>query len=317
MSTILITGGSGYLGRHLASKLRERGRVVIGARNQANLQRAAQSVGVDFVPLDVSNIESVRDAVIDIAPDILIHAAASKFVDLAENQSLECVDVNVVGSQNVARVAIASGVELVVGVSTDKAAPPCANIYGLTKALMERMFTSLDNRGSTRFACVRGGNITWSTGSVLPIWKRMLENHMVIESTGPDMSRFFFSVGEAADLVITAVDNPDLVAGRILACEMKAAEMRRILDIWTTRVGAGWKQIEARPGDQPDQSLLGLSELPSAEVVAIQDRDHYLISPNATHDRPLTRPVSAKTSKQMTDYEIHQILDDQPPEDLW
>ena len=316
MSTILITGGSGYLGRCLASKLRDRGRVVIGARNQANLQWAAQTTKVDSVPLNVSDIESVRDAVTDISPNILIHAAASKFVDLAENQSMECVDVNVVGSQNVARVAISSDIEFVIGVSTDKAAPPTSNIYGLTKALMERMFISLDKRGETRFSCVRGGNITWSTGSVLPIWKEMLRTNNLIESTGPDMSRFFFSVEEAANLVITALDNKKISAGRILTQQMRATKIRRILDIWTQRCSAEWREIEPRPGDQQDQLLIGSSELPATEMTHINGIAHYLITPNMTHEKPVEKVVSASNSPQLTDEEIEKILDDEPSEKL-
>src|SRR5512140_93382 len=110
MSTILITGGTGYLGKRLGVALHGRRRVVLGARNNKQNMFAQQFAGCEVVPLDVASIESVRDAVVAVKPSVIIHAAATKFVDLAERQPMECVDVNVVGSQNVARVAVDRGV---------------------------------------------------------------------------------------------------------------------------------------------------------------------------------------------------------------
>ena len=109
-STILITGGTGFLGKRLGQALNTRYRVVLGARNNKQNMVARDFTGCDVMPLDVTNIESVRDAVAEVKPQIVIHAAATKFVDLADRQPIECVDVNVTGSQNVARVAVERGV---------------------------------------------------------------------------------------------------------------------------------------------------------------------------------------------------------------
>ena len=124
--------------------------------------------------MDVSNISSVRDAIIFAKPDIIIHAAATKFVDLSEKFPFECIDTNIIGSSNIARVALENKIQTVIGISTDKAAQPIGNLYGFTKATMERIFLSSNNISKTNFICLRFGNIAWSTGSVLPIWKRML-----------------------------------------------------------------------------------------------------------------------------------------------
>jgi FlaA1/EpsC-like NDP-sugar epimerase len=111
---------------------------------------------------------------------------------------MECIDINVIGSQNMARIAMEKGVKKFIAVSTDKAAPPVGNIYGHSKAIMERMYCSLDKKGDTRFVCTRFGNIAWSTGSVFPIWQRMVKENGIIESTGPEQRRFFFLADEAA-----------------------------------------------------------------------------------------------------------------------
>jgi len=136
MKTILITGGTGFLGIRLALELKKEYNVVLAARDNKRNLLAQNITGCNVIPMDIVNIESVRDAVVSTKPDIIIHAAATKFVDLAEEQPMECIDVNVIGSQNVARVAVDKNVSVVIGISTDKASPPVRNIYGLSKAIM-------------------------------------------------------------------------------------------------------------------------------------------------------------------------------------
>src|SRR6266446_444572 len=98
--TILITGGTGFLGRRLGEALRSEYIVVLAGRNNKQNRQTQDVTGCAVLPMDVSNIESVRDAVVTVEPDIIIHAAATKFVDLAERQPMECIDINVLGSQN-------------------------------------------------------------------------------------------------------------------------------------------------------------------------------------------------------------------------
>ena len=217
MKKILITGGSGFLGKELAMKLKSSNEVILGSRNNGLNRLAAEITGCETIPLDITSLESVKDAVSRYKPEIIIHAAATKYVDLSEKQPFECIDVNILGSENVARVSIDSGVKTVIGISTDKTAAPVGNIYGHTKAIMERLFSGLDGVGGTNFSCVRFGNIAWSTGSVFPIWKRMMESNNLIETTGPNMRRFFFSVSEASDLVIRCLNNQNELKGKILS----------------------------------------------------------------------------------------------------
>lgn len=316
MSTILITGGTGYLGKRLGAALKGRHRVVLGARNNKQNMIAQRFAGCDAVPLDVASIESVRDAVVEIKPDVIIHAAATKFVDLAERQPMECVDVNVVGSQNVARVAIERGVSVVIGISTDKAAPPVRNTYGLSKALMERMFCGMNRKADTRFLCVRYGNVAWSTGSVLTIWKKMHEESGVIGTTGPEMRRFFFTVDEAVKLVLTGLDRVDELQGSVLSRYMKAAQIQDILEVWTRSRGGRWEKIEGRPGEREDELLIGDLELPYTREVEYDGVKHYVISFNEKAPRPLPSGLSSANTERLTEREILHILDNPPPEEL-
>ena len=139
---ILITGGNGFLGRSLAIKLRKKNKIFLGSRNNGENYSASLETNTEFVPMDVANINSVRDAVMRIKPDTIIHAAATKFVDLSEKFPFECIDTNVLGSSNVSRVAMEFKVKNVIGISTDKAAQPIGNLYGFTKGIMERIFLS-------------------------------------------------------------------------------------------------------------------------------------------------------------------------------
>src|ERR1700722_16226249 len=150
MKKILITGGTGFLGRELGRQLKKDYTVYLTGRNNTQNMWAQRYTGCEVLPMDVSNIESVRDAFNATKPDIVIHAAATKFVDISERQPFEAVDINVLGSQNVARVAIDKNIETVIGISTDKAVPPVRNTYALTKALMERMYCSLSGKENTK-----------------------------------------------------------------------------------------------------------------------------------------------------------------------
>jgi FlaA1/EpsC-like NDP-sugar epimerase len=315
-SNILITGGTGFLGKRLGQALGSRYRVVLGARNNKQNMVARDFTGCEVMPLDVTNIESVRDAVAEVKPQIVIHAAATKFVDLAERQPMECVDVNVTGSQNVARVAVERGVETVIGISTDKASPPIRNTYGLSKALMERVFCSMNGKTPTRFGCVRYGNVAWSTGSVLPIWKKMHEDTGVIGTTGPEMRRFFFTVDEAVKLVLTAMNNIDEIQGKVLSRRMKAAQIQDVLDLWVKHKGGRWEKIEGRPGDRIDEFLIGELELPFSTEKEFDGVKHYIISFNHKPEHPLPEVLSSANTERLTDNEILDIINNPPVEEL-
>jgi UDP-N-acetylglucosamine 4,6-dehydratase len=312
MKTILITGGSGFLGKNLAKAFKSDYNVILGSRNNKQNLATKLETGCEVVPLDITNIESVRDAVNSYKPDIIIHAAATKFVDLSEVFPNECVDINVVGSQNVARVAIDKGVSTVIGVSTDKAAPPVRNTYGMSKAIMERIFCSLDSKQSnTRFMCVRYGNVVWSTGSVLPIFKKMHEENNHLVSTGPEMRRFFFTVKNAVCLVQTALANINKYHGQVLSREMKSAMMRDILDVIVKNKGGTWAPGETRPGERNDEFLIGELELPYTESIIIDNIKHYLISFNNKKTEPLHEIVSSENVEHLTQDEILSLVNEE------
>jgi len=177
---------------------------------------------------------------------------------------------------------------------------------------MERTFCYLNGRSETKFLCVRYGNVAWSTGSVLCIWKKMAADGGVIGTTGPDMRRFFFSIDEAVSLVTTALEHADLVQGRVLGREMKAAKIREILDIWSKHRGVRYEQIEGRPGERVDEFLVGDQELPCTEEVELQGIRHFIIGFNQLVAKPLREPLSSANAPRLSEEEILRMIDNPP-----
>ena len=315
--TVLITGGTGFLGKRLGMALKEQYKVVLTGRNNKFNMDAQQFSGCLTLPMDVTNIESIRDVFTEVRPEVVVHAAATKYVDLSERQPMECIDVNVLGSQNIARVCVEKRVSKVIGMSTDKTAPPVANTYGLTKALMERVFCAMNAKTeTTRFACVRHGNIAWSTGSVFPIWKQMHDSTGVIGSTGPDMTRYLSKVDEAVELVITAIDNIEEVQGAVLSRQMKALLIRDMLDLWIREKGGRWEKIEGRPGERPHEYLIGEPELLYTREREFNGAAHFVIKFNEPVERPLSAPFCSADAERLSEREMLDIINNPPAEEL-
>jgi UDP-N-acetylglucosamine 4,6-dehydratase len=206
-------------------------------------------------------------------------------------------------------------VQTVIGISTDKAAPPVRNIYGLSKATMERLFCAMNDKTSTRFTCVRYGNVAWSTGSVLPVWRKMHAQTGVIGTTGPEMRRFFFTVDEAVQLVITALDHIELTQGKVLSRMMKAAQMQEILEVWVQHKGGRYERIEGRPGERNDEYLIGELELPYTQELDFHGIKHYLISFNEKVANPTPFGLSSANTERLSEAEILAIINNPPIEE--
>lgn len=305
---ILITGGTGFLGINLAKKFSKKYTVILSGRNNKLNYIAKNKTRCEVIPLDVSNINSIRDAFNYTKPDIIIHAAATKFVDLSEKFPFETIDSNVLGSSNIARVSIDKKIKTVIGISTDKASPPVKNIYGLSKSIMERLFLSSSNQSNTQFSCVRYGNVAWSTGSVLPIWKRMFDKNKTLLTTGPYMRRFFFLVSDAVTLVDTALKNIKFLNGKILSREMKSAQMIDIIKSWINIYGGKYSIIGSRSGDRQDEYLIGEEELKYTVEKKINNIKHYIIDFSKTDKNSIKKIVSSSTAEKLSNFDISKIL---------
>lgn len=221
--SVLITGGSGSLGRGLLKRISKFNRLVIFSRSehgQDHLRRDYPKV--EFVLGDVRDLQAVKRAVKGM--DIVIHAAAFKYLDLAEAQPRECVLTNVLGSLNVLQaVEEEKNVKVCIGISTDKSVY-ARNVYGCTKHIMEKLFCEADRHSAkTKYCCARYGNVKGTAGSVFTIWERQMKLGQPITVTDPNMTRFFFSLDEAIDLIFYAIKHTK--GGEVFAKQMSGFKM--------------------------------------------------------------------------------------------
>lgn len=235
--SILITGGTGFLGRALARRLTTGGweeRVCIYSRSeaaQAQMQREMGYKGeVDgerlrFFVGDVRDLERLERAMKGITT--VIHAAALKRIEVGHYNPDEMIKTNVHGTMNVIEAARRAGVERVVFVSSDKAFQPVSP-YGLTKALAEHLCLAANRMAlGPRFVVVRYGNVSGSTGSVIPYWSSLLkaDRDAALPVTDPDCTRFWMRIEEAVELVVQATAAHDAI-GQILIPTLPAYRLQ-------------------------------------------------------------------------------------------
>lgn len=309
---VLITGGTGFLGRQLAAVLGKNHDVTLAGRNDAQNQATSRSTGFPTVLMDVADLQSVRRATLAIRPDVIIHAAGSKSVGRAEDDPMDCLDVNVLGSQNVARAAMEFDCGLVVGISSTRAAPPTHDTYGLSKATTERLFCSLSRKTKTLFTSVRLGNIAWSPDSVLPIWQRMRDEASEITTTGPDSRRFFLGVDEAVEIVSLCIERGEEFEGKVFVPKLKQAKIQDLLASFVEMKGGTWKKGEPRLSERAEEILVGDLELPYCHQIKLNGEVQYLLRFNDKAENPPKEKVSTANAEQLSADEIVRLIKQQP-----
>ena len=252
--TYLVTGGTGSLGQQIVRRLLEKDikKVIVysrGEHKQVEMARSVNDKRVRFIVGDVANSKSLNRATSGV--NIIIHAAALKHISTCEYNPDAALETNVIGAINVRDAAILNRVQKVVAISTDKAVIPI-NLYGNTKALSDGIFTTADAyaAGKTLFAVVRFGNFIGSRGSVLPLWKRQLENGEPLTVTDDTMTRFFISPDEAVSRIF---DSLKLMRGGEIFCPK--APSAKMYDL-ARALGGGIEIIGKRDGEKIHEDLI-------------------------------------------------------------
>jgi len=210
---VLITGAGGSIGSELCRQLGplEPAALILVDKDENNVfyidgELRRRFPGVEIVPriLDVRVRPKLDRVMAATRPDVVLHAAAYKHVPLMEENPYEALENNVVGTRNTAEAALQAGVERFVMISTDKAVNP-TSVMGATKRLAELIIRQLAERSaSTRFACVRFGNVLGSRGSVIPTFQEQIRRGGPVTVTHPDVIRYFMTIPEATQLVLKA-----------------------------------------------------------------------------------------------------------------
>jgi len=267
--TILITGGTGSLGKALLKSIlsESTNKIIIYSRDEGKQALLKHKDSVHCVIGDIRDLNKLKTTCRLHRPDYIIHTAALKRIEDMEFYPDECVKTNIQGSENVAIAAVSSGVKKCILVSTDKACQP-VNVYGSSKFIAERIFTNYDyNSSTTIFASVRYGNVIASRGSFIPTWLELLAAGEKIKVTSTDMSRFMFTLEDAVDTVLGALESTE--GGEVFIPQINSYSMATILDAIQEIHGSSFRYeiMGIRPGEKLHEDMLAKTELPYAAKV--------------------------------------------------
>jgi len=261
---ILITGGTGSLGKALIGKLKQFNcKLIVYSRDEG---KQALSFGNDSdiirVIGDVRDLDKLDVTMKRHKPDYVIHTGALKRIDDMEFYPDECVKTNINGSENVAISSQNNDVKKCILISTDKACQP-VNVYGSSKFIAERIFTNYDyNSNSTIFSSVRYGNVIASRGSFIPFWMDAISKGEDMNITSMEMTRFLFTLDDAVDTVLKSLYHSE--GGEVFIPKINSFKMEVIIEAMKKIVNkeVNINIIGVRPGEKLHEDMLAKTELP-------------------------------------------------------
>ena len=277
--TVLITGGTGSFGKafteYIFKNYPKVKKVIIFSRDEQKQHAMASEFPPKDYPIryylgDVRDKERVMQISRNV--DILVHSAAIKHVPAAEQNPMECVKTNILGSQNIIDAAFANEIPKVVALSTDKAASPI-NTYGASKLLLEKLFIYAnrdDNNETTKFSIVRYGNIFGSKGSVVPFFMKVKEQGF-LPITDKEMTRFSITLQESINLVMEGINNG--WGGEII---VPIAPSYRITDVAkAVAPDIEYREVGIRQGEKLHEVMVSEYE----SYTTVKRGNYYIITP--------------------------------------
>jgi len=320
---VLVTGGGGSIGSELCRQIAalEPVRLIVFENSEFNLYSIEQELLGDFPQLpievilgDIKDADRVAWVFSSFSPNVVFHAAAYKHVPMLESNPAEAVRNNVFGTKVVADAADRFHTERFVLISTDKAVNP-TNIMGTTKRIGELYCQNFDQFSQTRFVTTRFGNVLGSAGSVVPLFKKQIENGGPVTVTHPDITRYFMTIPESVSLILQAGSMGR--GGEIFVLDMGEPVLindlaKQMIQLSGLKVGEDIKivYIGLRPGEKLFEELLHKNE-------ALQDTSHsklFLAHSRQVEWQVLTEQLEnlykaaiSRNVQQMTDI-MHEIV---------
>lgn len=286
---ILITGGTGSFGQKLARRLILDGqcqKIIIFSRDEWKQWEMKERDPIFNSPLmrfflgdirDRSRLERAFDGV-----DIIIHAAALKQVPAAEYNPSEFIKTNIIGGMNIIEAAIDCGVKKVLTLSTDKAVNPI-NLYGSSKHCLEKLMVAgnayVGKRGYPRFSVARYGNVANSRGSIVPFWRRIIEEGAKkITVTDPRMTRFWITLEQSVDFVLNALER--MHGGEVFIPKIPSIRIVDLAEAMAPNMPI--EVVGIRAGEKIHELLVSKEE--ARHTLAFDD--YYAIVPELAIHRP-------------------------------
>ena len=294
--TILITGGSGSFGKKFISEILLQyspKKIIVYSRDelkQFEMQQEFPQGQMRFFIGDVRDQERLILAMKEV--DYVIHAAALKQVPAAEYNPMECIKTNIHGAENVINAAIKCDIDKVIALSTDKAANPI-NLYGATKLASDKLFVSANNlvgSGRTRFSVVRYGNVVGSRGSVVPFFKKLLqEGADSLPVTSEQMTRFWLTLKQGVEFVFSAFNR--MQGGEIFVPKIPSI---RIVDLVKAMTPTGqYHLVGIRPGEKIHEIMC-----PSDDShLTLEFHDHFVLKPTISFSRIVDYSINPLNEK--------------------
>ncbi len=302
---ILITGGTGSLGKALTKRLLEMNveAIRILSRNeekQISMETEFNDKRIRYFLGDIRDLSRLERAFEDI--DVVFHAAALKHVPKIEYNPFEAVKTNVIGSQNVIDASLKQNVDKVIAIGTDKAVSPF-NTYGATKLLMEKLFVDAANyvnpqNHRTKFVALRYGNVLGSSGSVIPKFIEQIKKGKKITITDPKMTRFSITMNEALDFIFESTLMS--VGSEVIIPKLKAYTISDIKNsLFELIQNTGEDIIGIREGEKLHELLISEYEIRDAWEMD----DKYILT-NQAHEELITKayPENLKHIKNKKEY---------------
>jgi UDP-N-acetylglucosamine 4,6-dehydratase len=276
--SILITGGTGSFGKRYVKTILERyspRKLIIFSRDELKQYEMEQEFHADCMRYFIGDVRD-RDRLVQAmnGVDMVIHAAALKQVPAAEYNPMECIKTNIHGAENVIHAALATEVDKVIALSTDKAANPI-NLYGATKLVSDKLFVAANNVAGghrTRFSAVRYGNVVGSRGSVVPLFRKQIESgsdHLPI--TDASMTRFWITLDQGVNFVLKNFER--MHGGEIFVPKIPSV---RVVDLARALAPhLPHKVIGIRPGEKLHEVMCPADD----SHLTLEFDDHYVIKP--------------------------------------
>ena len=287
---ILITGGTGSLGKALTKRLLKYD--VEGIRiysrnenNQITMEQQFNDLRLRFFIGDVRDKERLTRAMEGV--DIVFHAAALKHVPVIEYNPFEGIKTNVIGTQNIVDACHEAKVKMVIAIGTDKAVSPLST-YGSTKLLMEKLFVTASNymdpaKHPTKFISLRYGNVLGSSGSVVPLFIEQIKSKGKITITDTRMTRFNIMMEDALDFIIRSVKEGK--GADVFVPKLRAYNIMDLKDAIFDLVGkADVEMTKIRPGEKLHEVLLNKAEMPNV----IENSNQYVLIKPELNDKQIS-----------------------------
>jgi len=273
---ILITGGTGSFGKKYTDMILAKykpSKIIIYSRDELKQYEMGQTFDdscMRYFIGDVRDEDRLNEAMYDV--DFVIHAAALKHVPVAEYNPMECIKTNITGAQNVIKAAIKNEVEKVIALSTDKASSPI-NLYGATKLASDKLFVAANNmvgKRKTRFGVVRYGNVVGSRGSVVPFFKKLIDDGAKeLPITDEAMTRFLITLEDGVGFVLDNFER--MHGGEIFIPKIPSMKMTELAKSLAPKLPH--KIIGIRPGEKLHEVMI------TADDRVIEYDDYYVIHP--------------------------------------